>query len=87
MYAFFDKSFFDIHAKAPAEVTQPFHYNPPHADTLLPVRSGSLSFQVCTTPSEPRKSTSGEKTASPFLPLPTKNLNISVFLSIISTPY
>ncbi|ASO04793.1 hypothetical protein AREALGSMS7_01320 [Arenibacter algicola] len=46
MYAFFDKSFFDIHAQAPAEVAQIFHYNPPHADTHLPVRSGSLSVSV-----------------------------------------
>ena len=68
MYAFFDKSFFDIHAKAPAEVAQIFHYNPPHADTLCRSAREVFPFQFCTTPSEPHKRQRGEKPLNLFSP-------------------
>ncbi len=65
-----------IFPQAPAEVEQPFRSNSPRADTLRRSECEVFPFQFCPTPSEPRKSPSGEKTACPFLSLPTKNLNI-----------
>ncbi len=59
-----------IFPQAPAEVEQPFRSNSPRADTLRRSECEVFPFQFCPTPSEPRKSPSGEKTACPL------NLNI-----------
>lgn len=68
MYAYFDKSFFDIHAKAPAEVVQIFHYYSPHVNTLRRSTLEVFPFQFCTTPSEPHKRPRGEKPLNLFSP-------------------
>ena len=64
-----------------------FHSDPPRADTLGRSAKEGFPFRSCPTPSEPPKSTSGEKAACPFLSLPTKNLDIPICPSNLQTPY
>ena len=62
-----------IFSQAPAEVAQPFHSNPPHADTLRRSAREVFQFQIFEPPRSRAKEQAAEIPLALSSPYPQKN--------------